>query len=620
MIKRPNRLINEKSPYLLQHAFNPVDWRPWNEEAFERAREKNRPVFLSIGYSTCHWCHVMAHESFEDETVAKMMNDAFINIKVDREEKPDIDHIYMAACQILTGSGGWPLSIIMTPDRVPFFAGTYIPRTSSFGRTGMMELIPRIREVWNNRHDEVIESGQKILNAMRAMDDIVKGPEMDESIPDRAFHELQERFDEEYGGFGNAPKFPMPHNLTFLLSYRTLTGNETALQMVEKTLYEMRKGGIYDHIGYGFHRYSTDQEWLVPHFEKMLYDQALLAETYLEAYQSTGVPDYANTAEEIFTYVKRDMTSNEGGFYSAEDADSDGEEGRFYVWSEEELRLALGQDAGLFMNIFNVNANGNFKDTAAGKITGANILHMKESLSEIAERLQTPVTDLADRIEAARNTLLKHREKRTRPHRDEKILADWNGLMIASFAMGARILKKDEYSDAAAGAVRFVMTRMRDSKGRLLHCYSDEGPDIPGNLDDYAFFIHGLIELYEANFDAKHLEIALSLNQDMIDHYSDRTRGGFFFTPDDGEILPVRKREIYDGAVPSGNSVAMMNMLRLARIAGKPEMREKAKEIWSAFAGAVAQMPSAHTRLMIAVNSAIGPSGDTNMAGDPGKK
>ena len=618
MERKPNRLINEKSPYLLQHAHNPVDWYPWNEEAFNRAHEENKPVFLSIGYSTCHWCHVMAHESFENEEVAKIMNNTFINLKVDREERPDLDHIYMAVCQIMTGSGGWPLSIIMTPDKVPFFAGTYIPRTSRFGRVGMIELAPRIKDIWDNRHDEVIESAEKIQNALQSVDDIKTGPEMDGNLLDKAFHELTGRFDEGYGGFGNAPKFPTPHNFTFLLRYWKRTGKEKALQMVEKGLTEMRKGGIYDHIGYGFHRYSTDRKWLVPHFEKMLYDQALLTIAYLETYQATGNSNYMDTAEEIFTYVLRDMTSKEGGFYSAEDADSEGVEGKFYVWKEEELREILkGDDADLIINIFNVNSNGNYKDEATGETSGTNILLLKESLSKIAERLKIPITELESRISSTRETLFRHREKRIHPHKDDKILTDWNGLMITALAMGTRILGKKEYADAAIKAVDFIMNSMRDSKGRLLHRYREGTSGIQGNLDDYAFLIQGLIEVYEATFDVKYLKIALDLNQDMISHFIDRTRGGFFFTPDDGETLLVRKREIYDGAVPSGNSVAVMNMLKLARITGRSELEERSQETGRAFSSTVQQMPSAHTQLMTALDFALGPSHEVVIAGDP---
>ena len=355
MDNKPNRLIHEKSPYLLQHAYNPVDWYPWGNEAFEAARREAKPIFLSIGYSTCHWCHVMGHESFEDDEVAGLMNEAFVSIKVDREERPDLDHIYMTVCQMLTGSGGWPLTIIMTPDKRPFFAATYIPRHTRFGRTGMIELIPRIQEAWNLRYDMVMESADRIISALGGIDEAGQGPDMDISILETAFNELAGRFDAEYGGFGSAPKFPTPHNLFFMLRYWRRTGDIKALEMVEKTLQGMRGGGIYDHIGFGFHRYSTDREWLVPHFEKMLYDQALLAIAYMEAFQATGNKGYADTAGEIFEYVLRDMMSPEGGFYSAEDADSEGEEGRFYVWTEEAVRAILEKDeAEIIARVFNI--------------------------------------------------------------------------------------------------------------------------------------------------------------------------------------------------------------------------------------------------------------------------
>ncbi|MFC1868379.1 thioredoxin domain-containing protein [Thermodesulfobacteriota bacterium] len=619
MEKNPNKLIHEKSPYLLQHAYNPVDWYPWSDEAFEKALKENKPIFLSIGYSTCHWCHVMEHESFEDQEVAGLMNETFISIKVDREERPDLDHIYMTVCQILTGSGGWPLTIIMTPDKKPFFAGTYIPKNSRFGRAGMVELIPRIQEIWTTRHNEVMESSEKIIDALQGVDDLKPGPDIKIAVLDKAYNELAGRFDETHGGFGNAPKFPTPHNFLFALRYWKRTGNTKALQMVEKSLKEMRQGGVYDQIGFGFHRYSTDREWLVPHFEKMLYDQALLALAYLETYQATGKAEYGDTAREIFAYVMRDMTAPEGGFYSAEDADSEGEEGKFYVWTGEEIQNVLEKDeAALIIELFNIEKNGNFKDEAAGRLTGANILHLKDSISKIAFDLKIPIPELEGKISSARMKLFESRERRIHPHKDDKILTDWNGLIIAAFARGAQLLEERTYSKTAKKAADFILTHLRGKGGRLLHRYRDGQAAISANVDDYAFMVWGLIELYEATFDSGYLKNALELNQDMILHFWDKENGGLFFTPDDGEELIVRKKEIYDGAVPSGNAVAMWNMLRLARFTGRAELEERAAETERAFSSAIAQMPSAYTQFLVAVDFGIGPSYEVVIAGKPG--
>jgi uncharacterized protein YyaL (SSP411 family) len=617
MDSKPNNLIHEKSPYLLQHAQNPVDWYPWCDKAFEKARKENKPVFLSIGYSTCHWCHVMAHESFEDDEVAALMNKAFVSIKVDREERPDLDHIYMTVCQILTGSGGWPLTIIMAPDKRPFFAGTYIPKTSRFGRIGMVELIPRIIAIWSARQDEVMESADEIIKALQSMDEGKPGPDMDVSVLEQAYNELDGRFDEEYGGFNNEPKFPTPHNLFFMLRYWKRTGERKALYMVEKSLREMRQGGIYDHIGLGFHRYSTDRKWLVPHFEKMLYDQALLAIAYLEAFQATGNKEYGDTAEEIFKYVLRDMTSPEGGFYSGKDADSEGKEGKFYVWEEEEIREVLGKDeADIVCKVFNIEKRGNFKDEAAGEYTGANIFYLKDPVNMIADRLKMSVTELNDKISTAISELFEIRGKRIHPHKDDKILTDWNGLMIAAFARGAQVLGKKEYAEAAVNCADFVLNRLRDPEGRLLHRYREGSAAIPGNADDYAFMVWGLIEIYEAVFNAGYLKIAIDLNLEMISSFWDDATGGLFFTPKDGEALIIRKKQIYDGAVPSANSVAMLNMLRLSRFTGRFDLEERAVEIGRAFSNIIRQMPSAYTQFMNAVDFLIGPSYEVVIVGE----
>ena len=601
MEKYTNRLINEKSPYLLQHAHNPVDWYSWCDEAFEKAAESDKPIFLSIGYSTCHWCHVMEKESFEDDEVAELLNNEMIAIKVDREERPDLDNVYMTVCQMLTQSGGWPLTIIMTPDKIPFFAGTYIPKNTRFGRVGMLELIPRIKDFWKNRKDEVLESAKKIQEALKQVDNSNPGQRMDETILDRAFSELESRYDEQLGGFGNAPKFPSPHNFLFLLRYWQRTGNKKALEMVEKTLMNMRMGGIYDHIGYGFHRYSTDRKWLLPHFEKMLYDQAMLAIAYIEAYQATGKKEYASTAREIFTYVLRDMTSHEGGFYSAEDADSEGEEGKFYVWTEKEMENIFGESAGLVAELFSITKQGNFMEESTGKTTGDNILHMSKSLENTAGEIDMPISELENKLSTARDILFGEREKRIRPYKDDKILTDWNGLMIAALATGSKVFENRLYTDAARRAADFILDKMRKSNGDLLHRYRENEAAIEGNADDYAFFIWGLIELYEATFEAEYLKHAIGLTEFFISHFYDRERGGFFFTPDNGEALLVRKREIYDGAVPSANSVAMLNLIKLARITGRSDFEEIAEKTAAAFSDTVRSMPSAHTFLMCAL-------------------
>lgn len=619
MKNKANRLIHEKSPYLLQHAHNPVDWYPWCDDAFKKATEENKPIFLSIGYSTCHWCHVMERESFEDHEVAKLLNREMIAIKVDREERPDLDNVYMTVCQMLTGNGGWPLSIIMTPDKVPFFAGTYIPKTSRFGRIGIMELIPKIKDVWENRKNEVRDSAKKIQDALKGIDDIAPGERMDESTLHQAYRELSGRFDEELGGFGKAPKFPSPHNFLFLLRYWKRTGDEKALNMVEKSLVSMRQGGMFDHTGFGFHRYSTDREWLLPHFEKMLYDQGMLAIAYIETYQATGNIEYASTAKEIFTYVLRDMTSPEGGFYSAEDADSEGVEGKFYVWKEQELREILKDDAGLLINLFNVKEEGNFKEESTGKTNGTNILNLTKSLNHIAEELNIPFSTFEAKISSARELLFMEREKRVHPYKDDKILTDWNGLMIAALALGSKTFDEGKYTDAAKKAADFILDKMMDNKGELLHRYRDKEAGIKGNADDYAFFIWGLIELYEATFEVKYLKHAIGLNEYFITHFHDKDRGGFFFTPDDGESLLVRKREVYDGAVPSGNAVAMLNLIRLARITGRADLEKYAEDTGIAFSEAVKKMPSAHSFLMCALEFATGPSCEVVITGTEGK-
>jgi len=517
----------------------------------------------------------MAHESFEDPEVAKQMNETFVSVKVDREERPDIDGVYMTVCQMMTGSGGWPLTIILTPNKEPFFAATYIPKETQFGRVGILTLIPRIRDLWSTRQAEVLSSANQITS----------------SLQNNTPGEQGER-------------------------YWKRTNDRKALNIVEKTLQAMRYGGIYDHIGFGFHRYSTDQQWLVPHFEKMLYDQALLAVAYTEAYQVTKKTEYAETAREIFTYVMRDMTSPEGAFYSAEDADSEGEEGKFYLWTNDEIQKVLSQErADLAARLFSITADGNFADEVSGRKLGRNILHLTRSVDELASELSMSALELRARIDEIRWELFGYREKRVHPHKDDKILTDWNGLMIAALAKGAQVFNEPSYAIAAKQAADFILKNVRTSEGRLLHRYRGGEAALTANVDDYVFLIYGLLELYEATFELHYLVTALGLDEDLIQHFWDNDSGGFYFAADDGERLLVRQKEIYDGAVPSGNSVAMLNLLRLGRLTASADFGEKAVKIGRAFNGNVSQTPSAYTQLMVAIDFAVGPSCEVVIAG-----
>lgn len=608
---KPNRLIHEKSPYLLQHAYNPVDWYPWGNEAFDKAKKEDKPVFLSSGYSTCHWCHVMEKESYEDEEVAKLMNEVFVSIKIDREERPDLDGIYMKVCQAMTGTGGWPLNIIMTPDKKPFFAATYLPKESKFGRQGMLEIIPQIRDIWKKNRGRAEALAAQIISSLGDREEA--GEELKEDVLHIAYEQLLTEFDEQHGGFGEAPKFPTPHNLTFLLRYWKRTGDVMALRMAERTLSAMSMGGIYDHIGYGFHRYSTDARWLVPHFEKMLYDQALLAMAYSEAYQATENVEFKRIGCEIFAYILRDMTSPEGGFYSGEDADSEGVEGKFYVWTEKEIESVLGEESELIKKVYGIDKYGNFRDE---EDTGNNILHQSKTLTELAADLKLQVNEIQRRTADAKHKLFAAREKRIHPGKDDKILADWNGLMIASLAKGAQAFDEPQYAEAACRAADFILSRMRRSDGRLYHRYRDGEAAVMAFLDDYAFLAWGLIELYEATFKVSYLRAALDITDIMVEHFQDKEKNGFYFTADDAEELIFRKKEIYDGAVPSGNSVAMLNLLRLGRMTGNADLEEKAAQTGRAFSKTIWQAPHAYTQMLAALDFALGPASEVVIAGD----
>jgi uncharacterized protein YyaL (SSP411 family) len=599
----PNRLFNEKSPYLLQHAYNPVDWYPWGEEAFQEAKRLDKPVFLSIGYSTCHWCHVMEHESFTDQEVADLMNDAFINIKVDREERPDIDGVYMAVSQMMTGGGGWPLTIIMTPDKKPFYSATYIPKENRFNVVGMLDLVPQITGYWENQRERLMGIGEGIAVSLGSGGS-GGGEEVTDRVLDTGFLLLNERYDEEYGGLSDAPKFPSPHNLLFLLRHWKRTGKEKALEIVEKTLQKMARGGIFDHVGYGFHRYSTDRKWLVPHFEKMLYDQAMLLMAYTEAYQATGKDEYKETAEMIIAYVLRDLTSTYGGFYSAEDADSEGEEGKFYVWTVDELQNIAGDEGQDVLVYLGVKPEGNYMDEATGERTGTNILHI------VGDKLPENLEEIRDR-------LFEQRETRIRPLLDDKILTDWNGLMIAALSKAARAFQISEYTEEAVRSADFILGTMWDGE-ELLHRYREGEASIGGFLNDYAFTAWGLIELYQATHEKRFLDAAIRVNEVMMAQFAD-SEGGFFFTSSDAEELLARRKELYDGAIPSGNSVAFMNLMKLSRLTGDTSFEEEAAKLLRFFSSTVLGAPHGYSMLLSGLDFAFGPSTEVVVSGDVGE-
>jgi uncharacterized protein YyaL (SSP411 family) len=602
-----NRLVFEQSPYLLQHAGNPVDWYPWGEEAFARAEAEDKPVFLSIGYSTCHWCHVMEKESFEDEEVAALLNDGFVCVKLDREERPDIDHVYMSITQALGQRGGWPLTVVMTPDRLPFFIGTYFPKHGRLGRQGMMELLPDLLHQWASDRPQVRDTARRNVVRAESRATPARAEPPGEAALRTAFQHLGRRYDRERGGFGNAPKFPIPHNLRFLLRYWNRTKNEEALRMVVHTLDEMRRGGIWDHVGFGFHRYSTDRVWLVPHFEKMLYDQALLATTYAEAFQATRDPAHERTAREILTYVVRDMTSPEGAFYSAEDADSEGAEGKFYLWQPDEVISVLGDaDGSLWNTIFDVTPKGNFRDPHTG--AKASIPHLSVPLRATAEKRGTTEAALRENLDGSRRRLFDARALRVHPLKDDKILTDWNGLMIAAFATAAKAFDEPEYAEAASRAADWVLANLRDPDGRLLKRSRRGQSGLTATLEDYAFFLWGLVELYETRFEVRYLEEAAALAATMIEHYRDDANGGFFLAASDGDDLPIRPKESYDGAIPSGNSVAALALLKLARMTGNPAFEFEAEGVLEAYSGALRDSPSIHCQMLAALDFVAGPS------------
>jgi Highly conserved protein containing a thioredoxin domain len=588
-----NRLINEKSPYLLQHAHNPVDWYPWGEEAFKKAEKEDKPIFLSIGYSTCHWCHVMEEESFEEAEVAGLLNENFVSIKVDREERPDIDAVYMAACQILTGSGGWPLTVLLKPDKKPFFAGTYFPRETAHGRLGIIELLTRVKKLWHEKRDDINESAAHLIRELKDHPRSSTLPEITTDLLEKAFNEFKERYDPDHGGFGTSPKFPSPHNLMFLLHYYILTGEPKALEMAEVTLISMRLGGIYDHLGNGFHRYSTDEEWRLPHFEKMLYDQATMIYAYAEAMKITGNRFYSEVIQSIYRYLTSVLRSPAGGFYSAEDADSDGEEGKFYIWSYAELYELLGDEFEEFRSIFPVEEHGNFIDRIKGGFTGENVIYLPEPLDIMAEKLNTNKDTLEARANYFKGILFERRKSRIHPHLDDKILTDWNGLLIAALARAGRYAKNPEYINTAAGISEFIEKHLKDNR-RLLHRFREGEAGIEGFLDDTSFYSLGLIELYKATFNSDYLRLTIEYVEVLLNSFADDA-GGFYLTPHHDEDLPARWKDVYDGAMPSGNSVMLRVLITLYHYTGKTDYLKAAEKLIRAFYPSVEKIPHAHS-------------------------
>ncbi len=605
-----NRLIHETSLYLRQHAHNPVDWYPWGEEAFERARREDKPILLSIGYSACHWCHVMERESFENEEIARLMNEHFINIKVDREERPDLDALYMSVVQAMTGHGGWPLTVFLTPEGKPFYGGTYFPPVDRHGLPAFPRVLRAVADAYRTRRQEIERAAEELLahlrrtNAWEAADE-----ELTPGVLDLAYRNLSEQFDPIHGGFGRAPKFPAPMALEFLLRIFLRTNDTRALEMVQLSLVRMARGGIYDHLGGGFHRYATDAQWVIPHFEKMLYDNALLAHTYLAAYQITQDPFYREIVQETLDYVLREMTDPRGGFYATQDADSEGEEGKFYVWTPEEIRALLGErDGAIVCRYFGVTEWGNFE--------GKNVLSVPRDPEVIARLEGLSISELQEIIRRAREVLRTHREQRVKPARDEKILTAWNGLMLRSLARAAVVLERDDYYQAARRNAEFLLTELRPT-GTLLHTFADGVAKIPAYQDDYACLIEGLLALYEADFDPRWIREALALTEAMLERFWDAEHGGFFYTSSEHADVLVRLKEALDSATPSGNAVAAEVLLRLYHLTGREDYRERARTILRLFADPMRRYPYGFGRLLCALDFYLAPVQEIALVGDP---
>ena len=622
MSHKPNRLINEKSPYLLQHAYNPVDWFAWGEEAFEKAKAEDKPIFLSVGYSTCYWCHVMEREIFENDKMAELMNKYFVSIKVDREERPDVDRVYMTALQAMTGSGGWPMSMFLTPELKPFYGATYIPPNSKYGMPGFEDLVTEINNAWKTRRDEIENSGNTIIKHISQFTaQKSESKSLNEEIFKKGIDQFKGGFDEEYGGFGSAPKFPRPVGLNFLVRFSPLRGEtergaeSEILQMVIRTLFNMAQGGIYDHLGGGFHRYSVDRFWIVPHFEKMLYDQAQLVSVYLDVHQMTKDKYFAEVARDVLNYVEKNLTNSDGGFYSAEDAESaldsskpnEKEEGAFYVWEKNEIDNLLGEkNSEIFCYYFGIGARGN---APAGSdphnvFVNKNILYRAHSLSDTSNKFNFS-TDETDKILIeSKKILYDAREKRPRPHLDDKILTSWNGLGISAFAKAYNVLGDEKYIELAKKSADFILKNLfKDNI--LLHRFRDGEARYNGTLEDYAFFIHALIDLYEACFDVKYLEKAIELTNLMIKYFYDNENGGLFDTSDKDKSILVRTKEDYDSAEPTGNSVAIMDLLRLSQIIENEDYHNKAIDSLKLFSGKMSEQPYAAPQMLCALDFSL---------------
>lgn len=584
-----NHLIHEKSPYLLQHTQNPVDWYPWCKEAFEKAKREDKPVFLSIGYSTCHWCHVMAHESFEDETVAELLNRSYISIKVDREERPDIDAVYMAVCQAVTGSGGWPLTVILTPDQKPFFAGTYFPKHARYGQPGLLDILTELSRNWKTRREELLHAGQQLTSLINQNKTCQTGT-WDKKMLKKAEALFLQDYDPRFGGFGQAPKFPIPHNLLFLMQYAKAENRQKPLAMAKHTLHAMAEGGIFDHIGGGFSRYSTDEAWLVPHFEKMLYDNALLAMAYLEAFQITKDVFYGQTARQTLDYMIRELTSPEGAFFCGQDADSDGVEGKYYFFTPDEIIGVLGEQAGRrFCLAYGITETGNFEGKSI-----PNRIHAMKSLP--------------DEIEESRLTLYQYRRKRTRLHLDDKVILSWNAWAVTAMARAAGILREEKYLDTAKRAHAFISCNMTDDKNRLFLRWREGEMAHAGCLDDYAVYGLALLELYQATFDPAYLKEAVLRGEQMTGFFEDREMGGYYLTASDAEKLIARQKETYDGALPSGNSTAAMLLSKLFNYTGDTKWQEAAQRQNRFLAGTIKDFPYGHSFGLLALMESLYPS------------
>ncbi len=589
--KFANRLVRETSPYLLQHAYNPVDWFAWGEEAFEKAKREDKPIFISIGYSACHWCHVMEHESFENADIARLMNENFVNIKIDLEERPDVDQIYMTFVQMTTGHGGYPLNVFLTPDKLPFFGGTYFPPAPRYQMPSFPQILESVAEAFRERRDELLHSAHDVLDEIRQIGAVeTDSVDLSKDQLDTAFQSFVKNFDAVNGGFGGAPKFPPPMSLEFLLRYYQRTNNKNALKMVEKTCQKMASGGIYDHLGGGFHRYTVDTIWLVPHFEKMLYDNAQLARIYLHLFQATKNEFYKTVAVETLEYVKREMLDPKGGFYTAQDADSEGVEGKFFVWTPEEVSKVLGEtDARIFNFYFDVSEHGNFEET--------NILNVKNSSAETAEALKISEKELEKIIAGGREKLFAEREKRVKPFRDEKIITAWNGLMLATFAEAAAILDRADYLEIAKNNADFILENLQKD-GYLLRTSKDGQSKLNAYLEDYANFVDGLTELFQVSGDAKYLKEAGRLADLMITEFWDETGDGFFFTANNHEKLPVRSKDFYDNATPSGNSAAADALLKLSHLLGEEKYEQFVVRILQRVSSQISLYPQAFGKIL----------------------